>query len=41
MQETAGGVVGEVAEAESDASQVLQASVDGLGGAVRCVGVVG
>ena len=38
VDETADGVAGEVAESQGDAAQVLQASVDGFGGAVGGAG---
>ena len=40
VDEAADGVVREVAESQGDAAQVLEASVDGFGGAVGGVGVV-
>ena len=40
VDETADGVAGEVAESQGDAAQVLQASVDGFGGAVGGAGAV-
>ena len=40
VQQASGDVVVEVAEAEGDAPEGLEPAVDGLGGAVRAVGVV-
>ena len=40
VDEAADGVVREVAESQGDAAQVLEAPVDGFGGAVGGVGVV-
>ena len=40
FQECSGDVVGEVAEAEGGAAEVLEAPVDGFGGSVRGAGPV-
>ncbi len=40
VDEAAGGVAGEVSESQGDAAQVLEAPVDGFGGAVGGAGVV-
>ena len=39
VEQSSGDVVVEVAEAEGDAPEGLEPAVDGLGGAVRAVGV--